>query len=149
MNDYDFDILKLARHGYCCSQIVLHLALDLQGRDNPGLLRAMSGLCQGFSSAKGACGALTGAACLLAYYGGKGRVDEEANERLPLMLTELAQWFELLTAPRFGTINCSDIVGDTGPDNAICSGLVGDCYGKAMSLLVDNGFDPTDEGHGV
>jgi len=149
MNDYDFDILKLARLGYCCSQIVLHLALDLQGRENPGLLRAMSGLCQGFSSAKGACGALTGAACLLAYYGGKGRVDEEANERLPLMLTELAQWFELLTAPRFGTINCSDIVGDTGPDNAICSGLVGDCYGKAMSLLVDNGFDPTDEGHGV
>ena len=149
MNDYDFDILKLARDGYCCSQIVLHLALDLQGRENPGLLRAMSGLCQGFSAAKGACGALTGAACLLAYYGGKGRADEEANERLPLMLTELVQWFELLAAPRFGGIHCSDIVGDGTPDNAICSGLVGDCYGKAMTLLVENGFDPTDEAHGA
>ena len=148
MNDYDFDILKLARQGYCCSQIVLHLALDLVGQVNPGLIRAMSGLCQGFSATKGACGALTGAACLLAYYGGKGRAEEEPHDRLPLMQAELAQWFEDYATPRFGGINCSDIVADGLPDTSICGGLVGECYGRALTILLDNGFEPTENPHG-
>lgn len=147
MNEYDFDILKLARQGYCCSQIVMHLALDLQGQENPGLLRAISGLCHGFSATRGACGALTGAACLLAYHGGKGRADEEPHDRLPLMQNELAQWFEDYATTRFGGINCSDIVTDGQPDTSICGGLVGECYGKALAILVDNGFDPTADCH--
>ena len=149
MNDYDLDILKLARQGYCCSQIVLHLALDLQGQENPGLIRAMSGLCHGFSATKGgACGALTGAACLLAYYAGKGRADEEAHNRLPLMQSELTEWFEDYAVTRFGGINCTDIVSDGRPDTAVCGGLVSECYGRAMTILVENGFDPAGDIHG-
>jgi hypothetical protein len=145
MNDYDLDILNLARQGYCCSQIVLHLALDLQGQENPGLLRAMSGLCNGFSATKGACGALTGAACLLAFYAGKGTASEEAHDRLPLMQSELAAWFEASATTRFGGINCSDIVSDGRPDTSVCGFLVGECYGRAMAILVENGFDPTSD----
>ncbi len=145
MNDYDLDILNLARQGYCCSQIVLHLALDLQGQENPGLLRAMSGLCNGFSATKGACGALTGAACLLAFYAGKGTMSEEAHDRLPLMQSELAAWFEEYAATKFGGINCSDIVSDGRPDTSVCGLLVGECYGRAMAILVENGFDPTSD----
>lgn len=52
----DLDILKLAHQGFCCSQIVLQLALDLQGQSNPGLIRAMAGLCHGFSGTRGTCG---------------------------------------------------------------------------------------------
>lgn len=144
MNDYDLDILKLARQGFCCSQIVLHLALDLQGLENPGLIRAISGLCNGFFASKGACGALTGAACLLALYAGKGSAGEDAHEKLALMESELAAWFEDYAMTRFGGINCSDIVTDGSPDTSVCGSLVGECYGQAMSILAANGFDPSD-----
>jgi Putative redox-active protein (C_GCAxxG_C_C) len=142
MNDYDLDILKLARQGFCCSQIVLHLALDLRGQENRGLIRAMSGLCHGSFASKGACGALTGAACLLALYAGKGTASEEADEKLPLMEGALAAWFEEYATTRFGGINCSDIVSDGRPDTSVCGLLVGECYGQAMTILVENGFDP-------
>ena len=144
MNDPDLDILTLAQQGFCCSQIILHLALDLQGVENPGLLRAMSGLCNGFFSPKGTCGAFTGATCLLAYYGGKGSGREEASDKLPLMQSELAAWFEEWATARHGGIACSDIVSGDEPDPHICGGLVSACYGQAMAILVANGFDPAD-----
>lgn len=144
MNDYDLDILKLARKGFCCSQIIIQLALDLQEENNPGLIRAMSGLCHGFAASGGACGALTGAACLIAYYAGKGTVDEEANDRLPLMLSELATWFDEYSTPRYGGINCSDIVSDNQPDPTVCGGLVAECFSKTMAILMENGVDPAE-----
>ena len=147
MNEYDLDILKLKNQGYCCSQIVLQLALDIQGTRNPGLVRAMSGLCRGFLSPHGACGALTGAASVIGFYAGKGQASEEAHERLPLMLSELALWFEEYAVPRFGGINCSTIVSDFKPDMAICGGLISECFGKAMTTLVDNGIDPASPPH--
>jgi hypothetical protein len=147
MNEYDLDILKLKNQGYCCSQIVMHLALDIQGMHNPGLLRAMSGLCRGFLSTRGTCGALTGAVCVIAYYAGKGSADEETDERLPLMLSEVAHWFEEYAQPRFCGINCTDIVRDFKPDMAICGSLISECFGRAMTILVDNGFDPASPGH--
>gem|GEM_PF-7053360 len=36
-DDLATDILRLAHAGYCCSQILMRLALDLQGRDDPDL----------------------------------------------------------------------------------------------------------------
>lgn len=144
MNQYDLDILKLARQGYCCSQIVLQLALDLQGVENPGLIRAMSGLCHGFSADRAACGALTGAACLIAYHCGKGTPEEEAHDRLPLMLSELAAWFTEFGTSRFGGIACSDIVTGGQPDTSVCGGLVAECFGRAMAILTENGFDPAE-----
>jgi hypothetical protein len=147
MNEYDLDILKLKNQGYCCSQIVLHMALDIQGTRNPGLMRAMTGLCRGYSSELGPCGALTGALCLLAYYAGKGRADEEADERLPLMLSELVHWFEKDATARFGGSNCAQIVSDFKPDLAICGGLISGCYGQALTMMVENGIDPAGLAH--
>ncbi|PHR24493.1 MAG: hypothetical protein COA36_15760 [Desulfotalea sp.] len=142
MNEYDIDILRLAGAGYCCSQIVVQLALEVQGVENPGLMRAMSGLCHGFPAMEGTCGAVTGGACLLAYYGGKGRADEEENDRLALMLAELSSWFNDYAAEQFSGLKCSDIVEDGRIDAAICGGLISGCYGKVLTILVENGFDP-------
>jgi hypothetical protein len=147
MNEYDLDILKLKNKGYCCSQIVMHLALNVHGTSNPGLIRALSGICRGFLSARGACGALTGAACIIGSYAGKGKDDEEAHEQLPQMLSELGRWFEEYAVPRFGGINCADIVSDFKPDMAICGGLIAECFGRAMTILMDNGFDPASPPH--
>jgi hypothetical protein len=144
MNEYAVDILRLASQGYCCAQIVLQLALELQGRENPGLIRAVSALCHGFPNTDGACGALSGAACLLGLYAGKGGQDEEEHERQPLMLAELSEWFAGYTSQRSIGIICSEIVGDGKPDTSICGSLISDCYRQAMTILVGNGFDPTD-----
>lgn len=143
MNDYDLDILRLHTQGFCCAQIIVQMALEMQGVENPGLVRAMSGLCVGFSSPQGACGALTGAACLIAYYAGKGAAAEEADDRLPLMLSELSEWFEEYATARFGGISCSAIVPDGRPDASVCGELVSECYGKALTILVENGIDPS------
>ena len=142
MNEYDLDILRLHTQGFCCAQIIAQMALETQGVENPGLVRAMSGLCMGFSSPQGACGALTGAACLIAYYAGKGTAAEEPDDRLPLMLSELVEWFEGHTAERFGGISCSAIVPDGRPDASVCGGLVSGCYGKVLTILVENGINP-------
>jgi len=143
MHEYDLDILRLHQQGFCCAQIVVQMALEMQGEENPGLIRAMSGLCVGFASPQGACGALTGAACLIAYYAGKGRADEEASDRLPLMLSELSEWFEEYATGRFGGISCAAIVPDGKPNADVCGGLVSECYGKALTLLVENDIDPS------
>lgn len=142
MNEYDLDILRLAGEGYCCSQIVMKMALEMQGVENPGLVRAIGGLCHGFPMLYGACGTVTGAACMLAYYSAKGRRDDEEDERLPLMLTELSDWFRDYCATRFTGIRCADIVPDGQPDTVVCGGLVSECYGRALAILVENGFDP-------
>ncbi len=141
MNEYDLDILRLAGAGYCCSQIVVQLGLDIQGVENPGLVKAMAGLCHGFPAMDGCCGAVSGAACLIAYYGGKGEVDEEESDRLALMLSELSDWFTEYSTAKFRGIRCSDIVEDGEIDAQICGGLVAECYGKALTILVENGFD--------
>ena len=142
MNDTDFSILRLAHQGYCCSQIILLLALEMQGKENPALIRCMSGLCHGFSSEQGACGALTGAACLLGYFAGKGKEDEDTNSRLPLMQTELAEWFEIYAGKRFGGINCAQIVSGGQLVASVCGGLISECFTKAIAILQANGFDP-------
>ncbi len=143
MSDYDLDILRLAHEGYCCSQIVVLMALELQGTSNNGLVRAMNGLCHGEVGTSGPCGAYGGAACLIAYYGGKGSSMEMHDERLPLMLGELADWFNEYAGGKFGGINCSNIVTGDAPDRTVCGTLVAECYGRAMAILTENGIDPT------
>ncbi len=44
--------------------------------------------------------------------------------------------------------NRSGKKGDGRPDTSICGGLVGECYGRALAILVDNGFEPTENLHG-
>lgn len=142
MNGSEIDILRLAHQGFCCAQIMLQLALDLQGRENPGLIRAMSGLCHGLASTQGACGVLTGGACLLAYYTGKGRAEDEADERLPLLEQEFEVWFRETCRQRFGGSNCIDIVKNGQPEPQTCGGLLLEAYDRAIALLLENGFDP-------
>ena len=142
MNEYDLDILRLGGQGYCCAQIVVLLALEMQGVENFGLVRAMAGLCNGCASNQCTCGVLTGGACLLAYYAAKGRPEEQANDVVPLMLEELSEWFNSYAGAQFGGITCDAIVPDGKPNPTVCGGLVSQCFGQIMRILVDHGFDP-------
>ncbi len=139
MSDYDSDIFELAREGYCCAQILLQLALDMQGEDNPALIRSMQGLCEGGGAPDGECGALTGSRCLLALYAGKGAPEESADHKLPLLFTEFRGWFDKRIAP--AAITCEEIAPSAAERLTTCPTLIGDCAEKAFSLLMEHGFD--------
>jgi len=64
-------LLELGAKGYSCAQMLVIGALRLMGRENPDLVRAVAGLAQGVGCGE-LCGALSGGACLLSLYTGKG-----------------------------------------------------------------------------
>ncbi len=141
MNDIGFRLIQLAGKGYCCSQILMLLALEIQGRENPDMVRAMSGLCMGPGNSGGICGVFTGAACVLALYGAKGADAEKEAVKLPLMFAELGEWF----ASRLDSgISCTAIIGEDfpRPDPNLCGRLLMDTWGRILEILVENGFDP-------
>ncbi len=144
VNDPTLDVIRLAGRGYCCSQILLILALNAQGADNPALVRAAGGLCMGVAESGGACGILSGAACVLALYAGKGRDDERPDERLPLMYGELTGWFEEHVGRRYGGVTCAQILGDEPrrPDPGRCGRILVDTHRRVLDILSENGFDP-------
>ena len=61
-------MIELAENKYNCSQIMMILALEQEDRENPGLVRAMSGLGDGCGFFQETCGIMTGAASILAWH---------------------------------------------------------------------------------
>ena len=76
----------------------------------------MDGLAGGLGFSGEVCGALTGGACLLGLYAGRGSLDEDEDERLNLMITELVEWFSDEYGEMYGGIHCETILGDD-PNN--------------------------------
>ena len=144
MDDYQIQMLRLAGSGYSCSQILIRLALDARGEENPALVRSMAGLAYGCGGGKASCGALTGGCCLLALYAGKGDDAETESDRLPLMLNEMSDWFESRVGGQYGGMACETITGEDGPAAARqrCGAIVAETFAKAMEILITHGFDP-------
>jgi hypothetical protein len=63
MDDTMIRMMRLAQKGFTCSQILLLLALEARGEQNPALVRAAAGLAYGCGTGKGSCGVLTGGSC--------------------------------------------------------------------------------------
>ena len=141
MDQTQLRMMELSYHGYYCSQILMLLALETQGKENPDLIRAMGGLAHGSGYAGGICGTLTGAACLLGLYAGKGTDDEYEDERLKYMLKDLGDWFEQTIGNRYGGIACEVIVGDRTEIRQRCGMIVAETYAKVMELLDASGYD--------
>jgi C_GCAxxG_C_C family probable redox protein len=144
MNDPTLDVIRFAGRGYCCSQILLLLALEAQEATNRQLVRAVGGLCMGIAGSGGACGILSGAACVLSLYAGKGSDEEKTDERLSLMYAELTDWFEETVGKRHGGVTCTQILGEGGrrPDPGLCGQILVDTHKKVIDILIENGFDP-------
>jgi C_GCAxxG_C_C family probable redox protein len=143
MNETLIRLMALGGKGYTCSQIMIIMALEVRGETNPALTRAMAGLSYGCGNSRGTCGALTGGACVLGLYAGKGTDEEEVSESLLPMTRELSDWFLKRTAEH-GGINCETIVAEAGPDASrqICGALVAETFEKCMEILMKSGFDP-------
>jgi len=141
MNDTILRLVKLKAKGFCCSQMMLILALEEQGKTNPDLVRSVGGLCFGIYGNGEVCGALTGGVCLISLFAGKGSEEETANDRYITMIMELTDWFHGTNNEEFGGTRCNDILKKF-PDRSICGQIVADTYEKCMDILVKYGFDP-------
>lgn len=148
MAEDDFRVLELSVQGFGCSQIIAIMALDVQQRENPLLVRAMTGLLNGMGSGK-TCGALTGACCVLGMYAGRGALDEPESDDLPVMQAELVEWFETKYGERHGSIDCAAI---TENDPAFrlnrCPRIVTDTFVKVRDILAAHGY-PMDGSEGA
>lgn len=136
-------MIQLAENKYNCSQIMMVLALEQEGRKNPELVRAMSGLGDGCGFFQETCGIMTGAASTLAWYAGKGADDEEESQKLLPMLEELGDWFQQEIGAKYAGTRCREIVGDmvgTEDGKQICGTIIFQTFGKVNQILVSNDF---------
>ncbi|WP_122628759.1 DVU_1555 family C-GCAxxG-C-C protein [Lucifera butyrica] len=134
-------IAQLNMQGFHCSQILLILGLERQGKSNPDLIRAMTGLAGGLGFEGKICGTLTGAVCLLGLYAGRGEVEEQENHRLNIMIQELVVWFEERFGKDYGGIDCRIILNEDPWNRMLrCPNVVTETYLKVMEILEDNGF---------
>jgi hypothetical protein len=143
MDDTMIRMMRLAQKGYTCSQILILLALEARGEQNPALVRAAGGLAYGCGTGKGSCGVLTGGSCVIALFAGKGSDEEQESDKFMLMLQELSDWFSERIGNQYGGIECEAIVGEEGPAAARqrCGTILAETYVKVMEILISNGFE--------
>jgi C_GCAxxG_C_C family probable redox protein len=142
MNDEFFRMVEIAQQEFYCSQILLMMGLEAQGKSNPDLVRAMAGLIGGLGFCGKNCGTLTGGACLLALYAGKGTTEEVEDSRLNSMIKDLVQWFEQEQGSLYGGIDCEKIIGgDARNRMERCPQIVYQTYEKVKEILLENGYD--------
>jgi C_GCAxxG_C_C family probable redox protein len=135
-------VMELGLRGHGCSQILVLLALERQGKENTDLVRAVSGLHGGLGFSGKTCGALTGGCCVLGLYAGRGAAGEVQDARLVPMVQELVEWFEEEYAPRYGGIDCAAILQDD-PRNQLtrCPEIVAGVFDKVAQILGANGYE--------
>ncbi|MGO9566425.1 MAG: DVU_1555 family C-GCAxxG-C-C protein, partial [Desulfomonilaceae bacterium] len=135
-------MIELAQQGFHCSEILLFMGLEAQGKTNPDLIRTVSALAGGVGFSGETCGALTGGACLLGLYAGRGTPEEQDDPKLKCMIQDLVGWFSAKHGEAYGGIRCRDITQDDPNIPATrCPRIVGGTYQKVRSILSEYGFD--------
>lgn len=145
MDDTAFKLFKLKNTGYCCTQIMVKMALDEEEKENEDLLRAVNGLCMGVGSTQKTCGVLPGGIAILGFYAGKGNDLEYPKPEYSDMVDEYTEWFE----SEFGSTECSDIIGvctvtdyETNQDYILkCGDIMIKSYEKIREILSDHNFE--------
>lgn len=145
MDNTAFKMFLLVNAGYCCTQIMVKMALDEEEKANEDLLRAVNGLCMGIGSTQKICGVLTGGIAILGLYAGKGKDREYPNAEYSSMVDEYSEWFE----SEFGSTECSDIIGvctitdyTTNEEYRMkCANLMVKSYEKIQEILGSHGFE--------
>jgi len=135
-------IRRFGEQGFYCSQVILLMGLEWQGKEDPALVRSMHALAGGIGFSGHNCGALIGGACLLGYFAGRGSTSEEEDDRLFLMLNELVDWFTRKYGVEYGGIDCENILSG-GKDQYVarCPGIVQSTLQKCKELLVEYGYE--------
>ena len=131
-------MLELSQQGYYCAQILLILAMEAEGKENPDLVRAMGGLNGGLGNSGRICGCLTGGACFLSYYAGKGETDELPHPDCDAVIQEFCSWFQEYTA-EYGGTDCQCILeGDSRNKIQRCPMVMEAVLEKCIALLEEH-----------
>lgn len=142
-NEIAFKVFKLSALGYCCTQIMLKMALDEEGSNNEDIIRSANGLCNGIGGRQSTCGILIGGIMIIGLYAGKGRDDEYYKENYGDMVHEFTRWFE----EEFESMDCIDIIGvnkfDDGETSYMlkCGHIIIKSYEKVIEILIENGYE--------
>lgn len=131
-------IFILSQKGFCCSQILALLILGAQGRENSDLVRSLAGLCHGIGQSGDACGILTGGCCVLSYLVGPDAEDGVAMPEAKIVQEEFVDWFRSVCEEKWGSIHCSDIIGENspeGPDKSYCRELLARSWTRLLGIL--------------
>jgi len=141
MNEDAFRVMELGMQGFQCSQILVQIALEAQGKQNPELICAMTGLLGGMGCGK-TCGALTGGCCVLGLYAGKDSAEHNPDGRLQGMLTRFVEWFESEYTARYGGAECAAIVQDDMRNRMTrCPTIVLESLEKLKEILAENNYE--------
>jgi len=135
-------MVELAQQGFHCSEVLMFMGLEAQGKENPDLIKAMSALAGGVGFTGETCGALTGGACVLGLHAGRGRAADEENPKLKTMIAELVDWFSGKYGEKYGGVLCRIITEDDplkAPER--CPRIVVSVFYKVKSLLAEHGFE--------
>ncbi|MFR6329973.1 MAG: C-GCAxxG-C-C family (seleno)protein [Eisenbergiella sp.] len=104
-------MLELSGQVFYCAQILMILALESEGKEDPDLIRAAGGLNGGLGFSGGYAECHEAAA--FSYFRGKGGRGVGRSDAVRLT-GELADWFETMTADRYGC-TCEKIL-DGNPE---------------------------------
>lgn len=141
-SDIAFKVFKLSALGYCCTQIMLKMALEEEA-ENEDLIRSANGLCNGIAGRQETCGILLGGIMILGLYAGKGKDEEYYKENYGDMVHEFTDWFE----EEFESTDCVDLIGvnkfDDGENSYMikCGNIIEKTYEKVVELLMENGYE--------
>ena len=142
MADESFRIAELMLEGDTCGHILAKLALESVARDNPDLVRALSGLAVGMGRGFN-CGCLTGGCCVLGFYGGRVGESETVHPRFDVMVEEFSGWFERTMTETYGGIDCKDVIAfDAALKAERCPGVILDSWLKIREILEKNAVNP-------
>ena len=136
-------MFRLTSAGYCCSQIMVKMALDAEEKENADLLRAVNGFCIG--STQKTCGVLNGGIAVLGLYAGKGTGTERPRPGFTGMVDEFSDWFQ----NEFGSTQCQDIIGvltvtdfqSNQEYRMKCGDILIKSYQKIRQILQENDFE--------
>lgn len=142
-NETAFRVFKLSALGYCCTQIMLKMALEDEGTENVDLVKSAHGLCKGVGGKQNTCGVLSGGILILSLYAGKGKDEEYSKENYGTMVNEFLNWFE----EEFKSTDCVDIIGvkefNDGENSYMlkCGDIVIKSYEKVIEILLKYDYE--------
>ncbi len=130
-------LLELGMQGFECSQIMMMIALEIEEKENPDLIRAVSGLTGGMGHGGGTCGALTGGAVCWGCSPEKEILRRwrttdvmKSFRSIPTgFVNNICRSMEAQTACRSS--------GDFSKCLMVCAPILEECCGKILELLTE------------
>lgn len=140
--DTSFRIAEMLASGLKCSHVLMTLALEARGEDDPALVRSMSGLALGMGQGFN-CGCLSAGCCVLGLHAGRATEAEADDPRFAPMLDDFSGWFHTMAKERYGGIDCADIMKfDPALKAERCPRLIAEVWDKIGETLTEHGLDP-------